>query len=61
MASSDVLEELKSIKDDLQYIKENMVDVDMILTSDEVEILAESINEYKSGKTTKLDDLKRDQ
>ena len=61
MASSEVLEELKIIKDDLQYIKENMVDVDMILTSDEVEILAESINEYKSGKTAKLDDLKRDQ
>ena len=61
MASSEVLEELKNIKDDLQYIKENMVDVDMILTSDEVEILADSINEYKNGKTTKLDDLKRDQ
>ena len=60
MASSDVLEELKSIKDDLQYIKENMVDVDMVLTSDEADILAESISEYKSGKTTKLADLKRD-
>ena len=61
MASSEVLEELKNIKDDLQYIKENMVDVDMILTSEEVEILVESINEYKNEKTTKLDDLKRDQ
>ena len=61
MTSSDVLEELKGIKDDLQYIKENMVDVDMVLTADEADILAESINEYKSGTTTKLADLKRDQ
>ncbi len=61
MASSDVLEELKIIRNDIQYIKENMVDVDMVLTSAEVEILAESINEYKTGRTIRLNDLERDQ
>ncbi len=60
MASSDLMEELKIIKEDLQYIKEHMVDVDMILAPDEEEILNKSINEFRDGKTTKLDDLKRD-
>lgn len=59
MISSDLMEELKIIKEDLQYIKEHMVDIDMILTSDEQKILNKSINEFRDGKTTKLDDLKR--
>ena len=60
MTSSELMEELKVIKEDLQYIKEHMVDVDMILTPDEDEILNKSINELRDGKTTKLHDLKRD-
>ena len=60
MTSSELLEELKVIREDLQYIREHMVDVDMILTPEEEEILNQGINELRDGKTTKLDDLKRD-
>ena len=60
MTSSELLEELKVIREDLQYIKEHMVDVDMILTPEEEETLNQSINEFRDGKTTKLHDLKRD-
>ena len=60
MPSSELMEELKVIKEDLQYIKKHMVDVDMILTPEEEEILNQSINEFRDGKTTKLHDLKRD-
>ncbi len=61
MVSSDLMQELKVIKEDLQYIKEHMVDIDMVLTPEEEGILAESINEFKSGKTAKLEDLKREE
>ena len=60
MTSSGLMEELKIIREDLQYIKEHMVDVDMILTPEEENILNQSINEFRDGKTTKLHDLKRD-
>ncbi len=55
MTSSELMEELKIIREDLQYIREHMVDVDMILTPEE-EILNQSINELREGKTTKLHD-----
>ena len=60
MTSSELMEELKIIREDLQYIREHMVDVDMILTPEEEEMLNQSINELREEKTTKLHDLKRD-
>ncbi len=57
---SQIVEELKSIKEELRYIKEHMVDIDTILTPNEKEILKESIDEFKRGETTKLEDLKRE-
>ena len=60
MASeTQIIEELRSIKDDLKYIKEHMIDTDMILTPDEERILRDSIEEFEKGKTTKLKDFKR--
>jgi len=60
MSSSELMQELKLIREELQYIKEHMVDTDMILTPDEEELLEESMREYRDGKTTKLSDLKRE-
>ncbi len=57
---SEIIKELKAIRKDLEYIKEHMVDIDAILTSDEERILKEGIEEFKSGKTIRLEDLKRD-
>jgi len=51
--------ELKAIRADLNYIKENMVDVDTILTKEDERALDESLKEHKEGKTTPLEELKR--
>ncbi|MDO9537234.1 MAG: hypothetical protein Q7J68_02825 [Thermoplasmata archaeon] len=60
MSSSELMQELKIIREELQYIREHMVDTDMILTPDEEELLEESLQDYRDGKTTKLSDLKRE-
>ncbi|MEW5759358.1 MAG: hypothetical protein AB1779_01160 [Candidatus Thermoplasmatota archaeon] len=56
LKESQIIEELKSIKEDLKYIKKHMIDIDMILTPDEERILKESIDEFEKGKTKKLED-----
>jgi len=60
MRESEIIEELKVIKKDLRYIKEHMVDVDMVLTSGEEKVLKESIEEFKKGEKIKLKDLGRE-
>jgi|GEM_PF-1185731 len=47
----EIIEELKMIRRDLDYIKKHMIDVDTILTIDEERRLEESLEEYKEGKT----------
>lgn len=47
-----IMEELKAIRRDLDFIKEHMVDRDTILTSEE-----EAMKELKEGKATKLEKL----
>ena len=60
MGDSQILQELRAIKEDLEYIKEHMVDVDMVLTPEEERILEEGIREHKEGKTVRLEELKRE-
>ncbi len=60
MNESQIVEELKAIKEELMYIKEHMVDIDTILTPDEKKVLKESVGEFERGETTKLEDLKRE-
>ena len=55
----EIIEELKMIRRDLEYIKKHMIDVDTILTIDEERRLEESIEEYKEGKTIKLEDFEK--
>ncbi|HLC75315.1 MAG TPA: hypothetical protein VJH88_05695 [Candidatus Nanoarchaeia archaeon] len=52
-----VMEELKSIKKELHFIKEHMVDADTILTADEKVLLDESIKHEKEGKLVSLEEL----
>jgi hypothetical protein len=59
MIETEIIKELKAIKEDLRYIKEHMVDIDTILTSDEEKALKESIDEFERGKTIRLKDLER--
>ena len=55
-----ILDELKVMKAELDYIKEHMVDVDVILTPDEEERLDESLSDLKTGKTTSLQDFEKE-
>jgi hypothetical protein len=53
-------EEPKAIREDLDYIKGHMVDVDTILTPKEEEKLNEAIEEHKSGKVISLEDFEKE-
>ena len=44
-----LLEEIKEIRKDLDFIKEHMVDADSIMTEDDYEALQEYRKEKKSG------------
>ena len=54
-----VLVELKEIKQELDTIKDHMIDVDTILTREEHVLLDESIKNEKEGKLVPLDKVKR--
>ena len=55
----EILEELKAIKVELDYIRENMPEKDMFLTSEEKNLLQESYNNEKEGKLISNKELKR--
>ena len=52
-----IIKELKTIKKELQYIKNHMIDVDFILFPEEEKILEESIKEFEEGKAVRLEDF----
>ncbi len=54
-----ILQELKGIKEELNEIKDHMVDVDTILTKEEHILLDESIRNEKEGKLVQLEKLRR--
>ena len=60
MANGQIMQELKGIKIDLNFIKEHMVDVDTILTPEEEIELKESLKELKKGETFSLNVIKKD-
>lgn len=47
--SKQILDELKAIREELDYIKENMVDKEMLLTPKERELLEKSYKHEKEG------------
>jgi hypothetical protein len=55
----ELFSEIKAIRKDLDYIKEHMVDRDMVLTSEEEKRLDESIKEHKERKSMSLEDFER--
>ena len=52
--SEEILEKLEIIKSDLDYIKKHMIDVDLVLTDDDLEALEEAEKDLKAGKTKRL-------
>jgi len=55
----EIVTELKAIRQDLDYIKKHMIDVDMILTPEEEARLEESLKEYKEGKAVSLEEFEK--
>jgi uncharacterized membrane protein YgcG len=55
-----IYETLVALKREVDFIKNHMVDVDSILTSEENTELDESLKELEEGKTFSLEDIKKD-
>lgn len=49
-----IINKLNEIKSELDYIKEHLVDVDMVLTEDDLESLKEAEKDLAKGKTKRL-------
>lgn len=49
--AKQILEELKAIRNDLDYIKEHIVDVDLVLTDDDIAALDRAEDDLKKGES----------
>ncbi len=58
--TQQILEELKAIRTDLDYIKEHLIDVDTVLTTAEEARLEESLSDWRNGKTTSREEFERE-
>jgi len=58
--TQQIIEELHSIKDELDYIKEHMVDKDMFLREEERKLVEESYENEKRGELTPQEDLEKE-
>ncbi|MFH0876385.1 MAG: hypothetical protein V1859_10690 [archaeon] len=55
-----IYNELVELRKDVDYIKRNMIDPDIIMTLEESKKLDFAMEEQKAKKTTKLSDLKKE-
>ena len=60
ITNKEILEQLKQIRIDINFIKENMVDVDCILTPEEEKRHEESLAELERGETFSLEDIEQE-
>ena len=58
MEQQNILNKLDRIEKAIKQIKENMIDVDVIITEEERRMLDESINHEKEGKLVSLEAIK---
>ena len=58
--NQNLVEELKAIRKDLEYIKKHMFDPDTIMTLEEEKRFKISLQELKEGKTSSLFSLKKE-
>ena len=52
--TKEILDELKAIRSDLDYLKEHIVDIDLVLTDDDITSLDRAEDDLKKGKVVKL-------
>jgi len=55
--TKQIMDELKMIKEELDYIKVHMVDADTILTAEEKKLLDESMKNEKAGRLIRLEEV----
>jgi len=60
VSSQEVVKELKAIRQDLDYIKDHMVDSDSILTEEDYKALQAYREEKKAGKLISHEQLKKE-
>ena len=52
--------ELLALRREIQFIKNRMIDIDLIMTPDEEVILDEALEAHQKGKTKKYEDLRKE-
>ena len=52
--SKEILDELKAIRIDLDYLKAHLIDMDLVLTDDDLESIKEAEKDLKQNKTKRL-------
>ena len=52
--TKQILEELRSIRTDLDYIKVHITDLDLVLTDDDIQSLKQANEDLKKGRTKRL-------
>ena len=60
ISTNKIYETLIELKREVDFIKNHMVDVDVILTPEENIELDESLKDLEEGKTFSLEDIKKD-
>ena len=58
--ASNLMNELKAIRSDLDFIKEHMVDTDSIMTEDDYLALEEYRKEKNAGELVSHEDIKKE-
>ncbi len=58
--TKQILDELKQIRIDIEFIRETMPDKDMFLTTEEEKLLEESYINEEKGKLTSSKDLRKE-
>ena len=58
MEQQNIDNRLSRIEKSLRYIRENMIDVDVLITEEERKMLNESVKNEKSGSLISLEEIK---
>ncbi len=58
--SQMIMEELKQLRQDVSYIKEHMVEMDMVLTPKEAKRLEKGLQELRTGRAKTLEQVERE-
>ncbi len=58
--AEEILKKLAKLQIDMEYLKNNMINSDCILTEDDLKAIEEAEKEYKEGRTISHEQLKKE-